>query len=198
MCHVLGCARASLSLFLSLTCSLFRFNVFFSRSQSPCLSPTTFVTILSPSPTSARLPLRFCSAHCFVLPARPLARSSPLAPTLSRIYVRYSGCYKLCHFIDEKHGEKACSLGRGTSVNGELDYEDVFTGYVNDPDNVSLESVNFHVNTYETTKSTKLFAHAIHATLNRYSSRASKRCYLFIYQRARGSDARVVIMADRA
>lgn len=86
---------------------------FFSRSVSPCLSRTTFVapSLFSPSPTSARLPLRLCSARCFVLPARPLARSSPLAPTLFRIYVRYSGCYKLCHFIGEKHSEKACTSG---------------------------------------------------------------------------------------
>lgn len=85
----------------------------FFRDRSPCLSRTTFVapSLFSPSPTSARLPLRLCSARCFVLPARPLARSSPLAPTLFRIYVRYSGCYKLCHFIGEKHSEKACTFG---------------------------------------------------------------------------------------
>lgn len=133
--------RASLA--ASLSPVLYSGSTYFFRDQSPCLSRTSFVAIpppppSPPSPTSARLPLQFCSARCFVLPARPLARSSPLAPTLSRIYVRYSGCYKLCHFIGEKHGEKACTSGWRTSVSAARPRSCFYyTGCVDPPSSVA-------------------------------------------------------------
>lgn len=127
LCHVLA------SVLVSLTCSLFRYNVFFFRDRYRCLSRTTFVAILpfsaicsSPSTGLFRTLLRFtCS--------RPLARSPPLSlRPFPGIYVRYSGCYKLCPFIDEKHRESMFvrmeNIGQSAA-----DFENVFTGYVNFP-----------------------------------------------------------------
>lgn len=117
---------------VSLTCSLFRYNVFFFRDRYRCLSRTTFVAILpfsaicsSPSTSRFRTLLRFtCS--------RPLARSPPLTPTLSRDLRSVQWLLQALSFYRRKTlREHVCPDGEHWSARA--DFENVFIGYVNLP-----------------------------------------------------------------
>lgn len=96
---------------------LFRFNVFFSRSVPTHLSRTTFVnhssllchllvSLYRSVPRTASFYLLAATRLIAPPPPPTLSLSFPLSLSPSpflEIYVRYSDCYKLPCFIDEKH-----------------------------------------------------------------------------------------------
>lgn len=102
---------------VSLTCSLFRYNVFFFRDRHRALTRTTFV---SHSPLLHHLLVslyEFCSARCFVLPARG---HSPDRPSLSDPFPGSTfGTVAATSsvILSTKNIERACLSGWRTLVN---------------------------------------------------------------------------------
>jgi len=117
---------------VSLTCSLFRYNAFFFLRSVPISLSHHLCQPFSPSPPSARLPLRALF--------RTLLRftcSRPLAPLSLSLSDSFSGstfgtvAATSSVILSMKNIERACLSGWRTLVRA--DFKNVFIGYVNLP-----------------------------------------------------------------